>query len=451
MPRSGEPLVIGVQDNLESPGKLAGKITALHRVTSFNFTLPDIDAAFVVTNNDDGEQSSGTGIVGRGVKDGAGVRGECSAGAGVYGKAFTGTGVKGESIAGAGVSGISSSKAAGVSGMSQGTGVIGATYPDESGIGVLGMGGNRGTGVLGQGSLGGYGCTGVRGKSNTGIGVAAESESGTGVFVRTHTGDGVMAVCGGTTSTGVIGFGGQIGVWGRSTAGKNGRGVYGLATAEGGVGVYGEAVGLDEFVNGIGVLGKTYVDPNTGRFAGLAAKFEGPVEIDGDLRVTGAKSAAVKLRDGSYRLLYAVESPESWFEDFGEGTLKSGKAKVRLAADFAKLIQSAEYHVFLTPRGDSNGLYVSGQSRNGFEVREQRGGKSTLKFSYRVVVKREDVRGRRLEKVKLSPSPERPRPKLKGVPELPSLPEVELPDRPEFPKHTADKPELKRTRKKATK
>jgi hypothetical protein len=55
--------------------------------------------------------------------------------------------------------------------------------------------------------------------------------------------------------------------------------------------------------------------------------------------------------------------------------------------------------VFLTPRGDSQGLYVSRQKPGSFEVTEQLDGKSSILFSYRVVAKRKDIRGRRLQKV----------------------------------------------------
>jgi hypothetical protein len=43
--------------------------------------------------------------------------------------------------------------------------------------------------------------------------------------------------------------------------------------------------------------------------------------------------------------------------------------------------------VFLTPQGDCNGLYVAQKSSAGFEVRELRGGRSSLTFDYRIVAK----------------------------------------------------------------
>jgi hypothetical protein len=43
--------------------------------------------------------------------------------------------------------------------------------------------------------------------------------------------------------------------------------------------------------------------------------------------------------------------------------------------------------VFITPEGGSNRLYVVNKTAAGFEVHENRGGRSTLAFSYRIVAK----------------------------------------------------------------
>jgi hypothetical protein len=64
--------------------------------------------------------------------------------------------------------------------------------------------------------------------------------------------------------------------------------------------------------------------------------------------------------------------------------------------------------VFLTPEGDCRGLYVSDKRPHQFEVRELQGGTSSLTFSYRVVAKRRDIEGPRLERVSLPPRPNVP-------------------------------------------
>jgi hypothetical protein len=75
-------------------------------------------------------------------------------------------------------------------------------------------------------------------------------------------------------------------------------------------------------------------------------------------------------------------------EDFGEGQLVSGRAYVRLDPTFARTIStSSPYLTFITPVGDSRGLYVTDRTPQGFEVHENGGGRSSLAFDYRIVAK----------------------------------------------------------------
>jgi hypothetical protein len=113
----------------------------------------------------------------------------------------------------------------------------------------------------------------------------------------------------------------------------------------------------------------------------------------------GNKNAVVKLPDGSEGLVYCQESTEPYFEDFGRAQLAGGVARVALEPGFAGIVQREGYMVFLTPGGDCNGLYLSRQDSNGFEVRELKGGTGAVPFTYRIVAKRKDVPGERLKKV----------------------------------------------------
>jgi len=115
----------------------------------------------------------------------------------------------------------------------------------------------------------------------------------------------------------------------------------------------------------------------------------GNLNISGNLVVSGSKSAGVKLQNGREVTLYAVESPENWFEDFGSGEMNNGVAWVPLDGSFAEATNATvTYHVFLTANGDSNGLYVSRKTPAGFEVREHGGSASNVAFDYRIVVRR---------------------------------------------------------------
>jgi len=157
-------------------------------------------------------------------------------------------------------------------------------------------------------------------------------------------------------------------------------------------GVYGRSIEtpgvIGESDRHIGVFGDSSNVGVYGRSPYFAGVFEG------NILVTGAKSAVVPFPNGTRRVLYCMESPELWFEDFGTAKLKSGRALVKLDADFAKVIRSGDYRVFVTPEGDCRGLYVHRKRANTFEVRELGGGKSNIAFSYRIVGRRKDIKGR---------------------------------------------------------
>jgi hypothetical protein len=158
-------------------------------------------------------------------------------------------------------------------------------------------------------------------------------------------------------------------------------GVFGTSDEQAGViGVSNRTAGVLGFSNNVGVYG---VGAN---YAGI---FRGNFLVVG-----GTKAAAVPFPDGTQRVLYCVESPELWFEDFGTAKLKRGRTVVKLDEDFAKVIERGDYKVFLTPEGDCRGLYVR-KSAASFEVRELAGGTSSVAFSYRIVGRRKDIRNQR--------------------------------------------------------
>lgn len=235
---------------------------------------------------------------------------------------------------------------------------------------------NNGVSVVGLGLSGG-----VSGEAtaNTGSGVTGWSigSRGIGVFGFEPT----------LSSTANSLFGNVVtGVWGDVNQGSNtGEGV--LATADDTVAIFGQ--------NNSGSL-------PTAKFLNVSSEFapvfeaEGPsgngcgIDGHGDLTCTGSKSAVVPVERGQKMVaLYAVEAPENWFEDFGSGQLTNGVATVALEGTYVQTVNtSIEYHVFLTPRGDCNGLYVTNETAASFEVRELHGGRSSAAFDYRIVAKR---------------------------------------------------------------
>lgn len=143
---------------------------------------------------------------------------------------------------------------------------------------------------------------------------------------------------------------------------------------------------------------------------GFAGRFDGNVHIQGRLTSSQPKSAAVRVGDGSLRLLYAIESPESWFEDVGFGRLNGGYARVELDETFASAIADVPYHVFLTQYDGDDGLYVTEREASGFAVRSARSADAECEFSYRVTAKRKDAADVRFE--------EAAEPEGKTLPEL---------------------------------
>lgn len=109
-----------------------------------------------------------------------------------------------------------------------------------------------------------------------------------------------------------------------------------------------------------------------------------------------AKSAVVHFAGGSHRRLYCLESPESWFEDFGVGQLVNGQAQVQLDPNFASVVNTDPYHVFLTEYEDNNALFVTNRTSTGFGVRAKASMTASGTFSYRVVAKRKDIATARL-------------------------------------------------------
>ena len=129
--------------------------------------------------------------------------------------------------------------------------------------------------------------------------------------------------------------------------------------------------------------------------------------IGGDFTVVGgAKSAAVPHPDGSHRRLYCLESPESWFEDFGKGRLDCGHAAIPIDPDFAAVVNLDDYHVFLTGYEEFD-LRVSEQTPTGFRV-QGRDATSSGRFSWRVVARRKDITSQRLAMVTIPPEPALP-------------------------------------------
>jgi hypothetical protein len=246
-------------------------------------------------------------------------------------------------------------------------GVVGRCLGPGDGDGVQGWGSGAFSGVAGFGD---------------------PATNGTGVFGQGRGPDatGVRGIAGGAPNTVPAGANGVYGQGGLDGAGVRGEGSNGvIATTTGGFNI---------------ALLASVTTPGT-----TAGYFAGNVIVEGDLSVfNGSKSAVVSLPDGTHRRLYCVESPESWFEDVGSGSLVDGRAEISFDPDFASTVHTDQYHVFITEYDSNNALYVTARSATGFEVRSGAGA-ADARFSYRVMAKRKDIRGTRFEQVELPALP----------------------------------------------
>ncbi|MFN8525260.1 MAG: hypothetical protein U0821_19360 [Chloroflexota bacterium] len=315
------------------------------------------------------------------------------------------------------------------------------TSAGSGGRGLLSYGGNltAGSGSNRRGGIGGQ-FLGGNGDS-FGVGGSGVEASG-GRSSSGPPGDGVTGSGGQNSSgpgggggPGVRGIGGQNNPLFPNPLLRTGVGVLGQSdTAEGTRGESASGPGtLGVSSNGIGVYAVSH--HGWGLYSqspGYAGVFQGAVYIAGGLQLLGGFLTAVKHPDGSTRAAHGVTSAEPLMEDVGRARLTNGTAHVGLDPAFAALIQSVDYTVFLSPEGDSNGLFVTNKTTSDFDVREQKGGASNLDFGYRVVARRRDAEHTRLAKLDhLDPLPDvkhtempasPPEPQKRDVSEHPSTP-----------------------------
>jgi hypothetical protein len=311
----------------------------------------------------------------------------------------------------------------GVSGSGSSTGVYGAS-DTGTGIGIYGTS-NSGGGVYGISSSG----DGVYGLSGTGAGIYGASTAGNAVVgVSPATSGATHGVYGSSASStgyGVQGSSPYVGVYGLgSGASKTSATLSGAADA----GVWGDTGGSADTYSGVvgtaddnnagyfennsgsdtNSSGATlYAENDSGDESTLIFAAEGfagddcAITTGGDLSCSGTVGGAVRGGDGARKVMvHAVQSPENWFEDFGSGTLANGAATVALDPTFASTVNTTtDYHVFLTPRGECEGLYIANTTATSFEVRELHHGSSSVAFDYRIVAKRAGYENQRLEDV----------------------------------------------------
>ena len=271
------------------------------------------------------------------------------------------------------------------------TGVSGST-PADDGIGVGGEAtGNGGTGISGT-ATGGYDAF-----DGNSYGVYGNATSGTGVFgtngasySNSFEGLAPYKYSAGTWGDTNVAGGGAIVAAVAGTADNNSAGYFYNKSAD-----YASIVAYNEYPGPTGLF-KVFKASSPDGTCGVGGT--------GDLSCTGQLKSLVSASGGARKVeTYAMQSPENWMEDFGSGVLERGVAVVTIDPAFADTVTAdASYHVFITPEGDSKGLYVIRKTATSFEVRESGGGVSSLSFDYRIVAKRRGYEAQRLTDVTAS-------------------------------------------------
>ncbi|MGA2131298.1 MAG: hypothetical protein ABSH50_03210 [Bryobacteraceae bacterium] len=264
-------------------------------------------------------------------------------------------------------------------------------------MGVIGSTASTGgTAVKGQAQATSGSTYGVYGTnaSSTGIGVQGKVSATSGINY------GVAGTSASTQGVGVYGYGpaqstlgGQLagnaaGVWGDTHDGS--AGVFATADSAEAIAAYNNASNVatlfvenQEDVSDTSIVMATYSD-----YGGYCDIF-----VNGNLSCSGSVGGHAVIPDGSGGsrdvAMYSVQAPENWFEDAGSGQLHGGAAVVTLDAAYSSAVNAGmEYHVFLTPKGDCKGLYVTNETAGSFEVHELGGGGSSIAFDYRIMARR---------------------------------------------------------------
>jgi hypothetical protein len=364
-------------------------LTGVADATSTTCTTSVVCAEYI-------NSSSGVAIHGE-ANTGIGIRGTSNGSTGFYGASRSGSplypGVEGESLD---QTGDDAAGAFGLAGATGGTPPAYGVIAYGSAFGVYGDAFGPGNGTNQQPTSVGVSGVDVGGKvgADTNVGVFGQSTHGTGVLALANTSAyhpigvfgyepvGIYAEADAETSTN---FGSAIGI--QAVSDSTALFVENRTTKAGiEFGTQGGLIGSNHFnVDDAGDVSATQLTTNKGTY----------------VRTTGSS--------GTTRMSYSARTTMPVMEDFGEAQLVNGRGYVKLDPALADVIDKRNtYYVFITPEGDSNGLYVTQKTPAGFVVREQHAGRATLAFQYRILAKPVDDDASRLALAPPLPRFERP-------------------------------------------
>ncbi|HVR45958.1 MAG TPA: hypothetical protein VMT95_04925 [Candidatus Binatia bacterium] len=279
-----------------------------------------------------------------------------------------------------------------------------------SGDGLEGVSGSR-YGVFGKSDqLKGIG---VSGASSDGVGVAGDSSKGIGVTGFSKANYGVLG-----TSTNKIGVYGvstkYVGVAGTS---NTGTGVVGDSTNSYGVDGYSSNNAAGFFENDASFAYTLYAQNDADGAPLIAMAYNAGQEVGAfwvDAGGNGYFSGSVftmqapindqQTRRSGHVGTFSAQSTRATIEDTGTARLVNGESAVRFDPAFAGTLDiSRGYQVFVTPDGETRGLYIAAKYEGGFMVRENERGRSSVDFDYRVVAHPIGSSDARLPRLNLKP------------------------------------------------
>jgi len=265
----------------------------------------------------------------------------------------------------------------------------------------------------------------VSGTSNTTVAGGKGGEficnnaTGIGAFAST-TGTGGIGLYGQTGATGV-----QPGVFGYNTTVASGTGVIGtgnglgsingLGVGSGGafagslVGVYCQYTQVSQ-----GGVGGVFQDGFSGGQADVNA-WNGGTHYKIICSYVGSVSCAVPNLNDQMVVMHCPETPEFYFEDYGEGQLVNGRAHITIdpvvAKNVAIIPNKHPLRVFIQLDNDSTckGVVVANKTLSGFDVIELNGGNSNAPFEWHIIcnVKDQPVNGsiNHMQDLRMEPAP----------------------------------------------
>ena len=277
--------------------------------------------------------------------------------AGVSGKSAAGTGVLGQVSSGIGVRGTADSGTAVDANSTSGNGVFGTTLSNAAHI--------SSAGVFGEDVGSSSGAFGVLGFSRTGIGVQGDNfEVGTNLNA---------AVVGLTFASGIFTY---------FPAHPTG----GLFNSDTGEGVVAETSGAQaEAMSAANFGGGPIMRGYAAHTEVMELDNSGNMIIAGKLTQHGHPGGITHTNGAGDVVMYAPSEAAATVEDVGEARLVAGQTFVRIDPRFRATMNAGRpYLVFVTPQGDTDGLFVTQKTPVGFTVREHVG-RSDIAFDYRIV------------------------------------------------------------------